>query len=553
MSGATPASADRQIVRQGTNDFEITLFGDAQRARLAFFRDELALTAEPGADDLEAIVSIRPLTATLSADKRVPTPGSVNLKKLLAGGPAQWEPSLVTVGHVSQDTSAYVVDTVALPETNPWRSPLKLTGLDFFSDGRCAVSTLNGDVWVASGLSSNLARVVWKRFATGLFQPLGLRIRDDVIYVLGRDRIYRLQDLNEDGEADKYESFNGDVDVYPTYHAFSYDLHTDRAGNFYFVTDGNMVDPNLPLHGSLLKVNRDGSLLEEVATGFRAGNGMGIGPNDEITVSDNQGHWTPASKISWIKPGGFYGYGGDPRTNLFPRQRKAPVAFDAPLCWIPITADNSSGSQVWAVSDRWGPLQGHLLHTSYGKSALFHVMTEEVGGQWQGGVVQFPLQFASGIMRARFHPVDGQLYVCGLKGWQTTGARDGCLQRVRYTGRPMYLPLSLQSRTNGIQITFASGLTQPSASDVQNYAVSQWNYRWSREYGSPDFSVRRPNEKGRDTLSVKRATLAPEGRSVFLEIEDMQPAMQTRIKYRLQAQDGTMVEQEIFSTIHRLN
>ena len=46
------------------------------------------------------------------------------------------------------------------------------------------------------------------------------------------------------------------------------------------------------------------------------------------------------------------------------------------------------------------------------------VMTDETGGVTQGGVVRFPLSFASGIMRARFNPRDGQLYVSsGLGHW----------------------------------------------------------------------------------------------------------------------------------------
>jgi len=85
---------------------------------------------------------------------------------------------------------------------------MRLTALDFFSDGRCAVCTMNGDVWIVSNIDANLERVTWKRFATGLYEPLGLRIVDDTIYVLGRDQITRLHDLNGDGEADFYEDFN---------------------------------------------------------------------------------------------------------------------------------------------------------------------------------------------------------------------------------------------------------------------------------------------------------------------------------------------------------
>ena len=56
----------------------------------------------------------------------------------------------------------------------------------------------------------------------------------DKIYVLGRDQITRLHDLNNDGEADFYENFNNDTVVTPNYHEFCLDLQTDSKGNFYF-------------------------------------------------------------------------------------------------------------------------------------------------------------------------------------------------------------------------------------------------------------------------------------------------------------------------------
>ena len=55
----------------------------------------------------------------------------------------------------------------------------------FFSDGSIAVSMVHGDVWVVRGVDETLGSLRWKRFATGLFQPLGLRIINDEVYVLG--------------------------------------------------------------------------------------------------------------------------------------------------------------------------------------------------------------------------------------------------------------------------------------------------------------------------------------------------------------------------------
>ncbi|HEU0009856.1 MAG TPA: DUF6797 domain-containing protein [Verrucomicrobiae bacterium] len=473
-------------------------------------------------------------------------PPLVSPREHCHGGPSNWPEWLTTKGRFGTGPGPYVVDTVTLPENNPWHSWLRLTAFDFFSDGRAAVSTWNGDVWLVSGLDDTLDRVTWKRFAAGLFEPLGLRIVKDEVFVLCRDQLMRLRDLNGDGEADYHECFNNDTWVSPSYHAFAFDLQTDRAGNFYYTRCGQRVDPALPLNGGLVRVSKDGSRAELLATGLRAANGLAVGPNDEIVCSDNQGNWTPSSRINWVKPGGFYGY--------VPHARRAtpPTDFDPPLCWLPMKADNSSGSLEWVTSDRWGPLKGQLLHTSYGRAALFLVLHEEVDGVRQGGAVQFPLRFDSGIQRARFNPRDGQLWVCGLKGWQTSGARDGCLQRVRYTGKPVHMPVALNVVTNGIRMTFSSRLDPTSATDEQNFAVEQWNYAWTEKYGSPDFSAADPQRQGRDPVAIRSVKLSPDRRAVTLELADVRPVMQMRIQFRLRAEDGTAIEQEVYNTINRV-
>jgi hypothetical protein len=470
---------------------------------------------------------------------------TIDPRELCRGGPGIWREVLTRRGQVGTG-SPYAVDTVALPEQNPWGSWMRIVALDFFSDGRTAVSTWSGDVWIGDGLDDKLDKIRWRRFASGLFEPLGLRIVDDQVYVLCRDQLARLHDLNKDGEADWVESFNRDAPVGPSYHAFAMELQTDRAGNFYYTRCGQRVDPALPLQGGLVKVSKDGKKSELIATGLRAANGLGVGPNDEITAADNQGNWIPASRLNWIEHGGFYGY--------IPHARRTPLPTDAnpPLCWIPVQVDNSSGSQVWVTSDDWGPLRGDLLHTSYGKGALFLVLHEQVNGVRQGGVVQFPLKFESGIMRARFHPKDRQLYVAGLRGWQTAGARDGCLQRVRYTGGVVTMPTSLKTLADGIVIGFDCELDSNAANDTENYALERWNYLWSDKYGSPEFKVSEPGKQGRDKMEIVSAQFAPDLKSVTLRIADLRPAHQMRLQFRLKTKDGAPIDHAVYHTINAL-
>src|SRR5206468_1370202 len=125
-----------------------------------------------------------------------------NPEALCHGGSPLWPTPVTTLGTRAADTAAYVVDTVGLPDDNPWKSWIRPTGFDFFPDGRAAVSTFNGDVWIVSNLDASLGKTAWRRIAAGLYEPLGLKIVDNVIYVLGRDQITRLHELNGDGEID---------------------------------------------------------------------------------------------------------------------------------------------------------------------------------------------------------------------------------------------------------------------------------------------------------------------------------------------------------------
>ncbi len=213
------------------------------------------------------------------------------------------------------------------------------------------------------------------------------------------------------------------------------------------------------------------------------------------------------------------------------------------------------------TSDKWGPFKGDLLHTSYGKCSMFKVMYENVEGTMQGAAVRFPLNFDSGIMRGRFSPFDGQLYVTGLRVWQSSGAREGAFHRVRYTGKAVNMPKDLHIKANGIEITFTSPLDADLAKDPENYAVDQWNYQWTQNYGSKMYSVIDPTKtlgdkgqsafKGED-LKIQSIKVSNGNKTVFLEIKGLQPVMQYRVRYNLDAADGEQVRQEIYGTINKV-
>ena len=159
------------------------------------------------------------------------------------------------------------------------------------------------------------------------------------------------------------------------------------------------------------------------------------------------------------------------------------------------------------------------------------VLREQVNGVAQGGTVRFPFQFQSGVMRGRFNPRDGQLYVCGMRGWQTSGLKDGCLQRVRYTGGELHMPTKLKVLSDGLEIKFSQVLDEELATDTKRYAVSQWNYRYNADYGSLEYRVSDSEQEGHDQLDVLAADLLSDGKTVRLKLSEVRPVMQMKVEY----------------------
>ena len=65
-------------------------------------------------------------------------------------------------------------------------------------------------MWIVEGLKNENFKDDGRNFASGGFETLGLKIVGDVIYTSGR-QMTRYHDLNNDGAADHYESFNDDI------------------------------------------------------------------------------------------------------------------------------------------------------------------------------------------------------------------------------------------------------------------------------------------------------------------------------------------------------
>jgi hypothetical protein len=566
MVGARSSSGGALKIRDGVLTLDLPAAKGVTHVQVMYSRQQSATT-----DQFLASFKAQPMKS--------------DVMSLTKGGAARWPTVIKTVGAMAPAAlaakKAYVVDRITVPYKNEYEPRMRIGGMDFFSDGKsAAVSTWDGDVWVVKGIEGKLENLQWKRFATGLHEPLGLKIVNDVIYTVDDMQITRFHDLDKNGEADFYENFNNDWQLTSGFHAFCFDLHTDRAGNFYFAFGspvrggGRSFERMGDHHGSILRVSAGGSRLDQYASGLRAPNGIGVSPTGQVTSGDNEGTFVPRCPINWISEGQSYGVMDSASLEIRKKMvttatRKDRVTdgrgkelesaeMPKPLAWLPRSVDNSGGGQAWVTSDKWGPVSGSMLHLSYGQSALFLVLKEQKGAQMQGGVVKIPLKLTSSAMRARFNERDGQLYIAGLRGWQTNAVKEGGFDRIRFTGRPLRMPTGLRAKKNGVEITFSEKLDPELANDAESFGVRAADILWTHDYGSKEYKigqrdVGRAAKPGWSDMKVTSAKLQADGRTVVLEIEGMQPVHEMEISIDVETADGDEVRTKIWNTVHILD
>lgn len=483
------------------------------------------------------IASIDPADAVANAG---PTPA---LEPLTRGGPRRWDAELTTTSVTEVAEGPFLTDTFPLPIENPWHSWMRPGGFDFTPDGGGAfVATWNGDVWRVDGIREAApATLRWRRIASGLFQPLGVKTRGDSVYILCRDQIVRLVDLNGNGEADLIANFNNDHQVSENFHEFAMGLQSDADGNFLYAKAARHArDALFPHHGTLLRVSADGSNTEVVATGFRAPNGVFIDEDGTIFVTDQEGDWTPKNRINRVNPGTFHG-------NMQAYSDITDASDDLmekPVVWITNRKDRSPGELIRVPRDVWGRHGGTLLNMSYGVGRVFVVPYEEVEGVLQGAVCELPgAAFSSGIMRGRFGD-DGALYVCGLYAWASNVTSPGGFYRIRYNPQAAaHVPLAVRATQNTLTVVFSDPI-DPKSVDLENIRFTTWGLRRSRNYGSPHL-----NETKR---AVTAAVLAPDGVTLALTIPDLAPTDGYELIIKLQSPGGAPIERSIHGTIHRI-
>jgi len=510
------------------------------------------IPASAGSREISVVVWMGPADKLSAFQEKIASEKPFSFPNFKKGGASLWKESVYTQGRLSTESEDFVIDQVTLPLPNPWKRNVRVADIAFWPDGRAAIVTFSGDVWLIDGLDTDLKKVKWRRFASGLHEPQSIEIRKNDIYVFGREGIVRLVDLNGDGMADFYENFSNIAQQSPESREWAADLVLGPDDCFYIAKGGALNNgPGLTpfaykgfrtgsiLSGSVVKIAQDGRSYEVIATGLR-GPFLGMHPHTGVlTASDQQGNFVPSTPLYLIKKGDYYGV---PAT--LHRNDNPPIT--PPLTWIPHSVDRSAIGQAWITSDKMGPLNGNLIHFSFGRPGLLRVLFDTTSTTVQGGVSFIKGAYTAPTSKGAVNPRDGQLYIAGFNLWGSSAKGVSALQRLRYTGQPSYRPNRFEVGKEGVVITFDSPLSAESATDPKNYRVKRWNYLRTEEYGSGHYKL--DGTPGQESMPVLAAHLSADKKSIFLLLPDMKEAEQMEVLYEIAAEDGRSMQDGFWFT-----
>ena len=462
---------------------------------------------------------------------------------VVSGAGAQ-NPPAGAAAAAAAENEYYRLVTIPIPEG----IVLEVGGLETLPDGRLAVATRRGEVWIIENPAmEGGARPHFSRFAQGLHEPLGLAYRDGALYAAQRGELTRLRDTDGDGRADRYES----VYRWPlsgNYHEYSF-------GPVFAPNGAMVVTLNLawvgrgasfvPWRGWTIEVAPNGEMTP-LATGMRSPAAFGHNLAGDLFYSENQGDWVGSGFIAHVERGDFTGnpeglkWTGDPRSPVKLRPEDIPdtgepkhevakrvPGLKTPAVWLPHTIMGISTSGILVDSTAggaFGPFRGQLFVGDQGQSKVMRVFLEKVDGVYQGAAFPFREGLMSGVLRQAWGH-DGSMYV-GMtsRGWGSTGRAPYGLQRLVWTGRTPFEPLSVEARPDGFEITFTEPVDRAASGTPAAYEVNGFTYKYHHNYGSPVVEQR--------AHPVTHVVVSEDGRRARLVVDGLRPGYIHEIRMR---------------------
>ena len=271
----------------------------------------------------------------------------------------------------------------------------------------------------------------------------------------------------------------------------------------------------------LLRIAADGRSVEVVATGFRNPDGLGLAPDGTITVPNSEGEWVPDVDDLRGPPG---------RPLRLSRAQERPAA--RPAAGLP-AARAGQFQRCPGHGPRRPVRPACRASCSTSPSARARIswcLREKVDGQPRGRPCRCPASSsrartgAGSIPRTASSMSPG--WPAGARTRPPTAAFSACATPASRSS----CRLAFHAHENGVLADASPGRsTERSPSRPKRHFAQAWNYRYSASYGSPELSPRHPGQPGHDVLAIRSAHVLADGRTLFLEIPELQPVNQLHL------------------------
>ncbi|MEJ7645572.1 MAG: plastocyanin/azurin family copper-binding protein [Chryseolinea sp.] len=425
----------------------------------------------------------------------------------------------------------YELRTLSIPED----IKLEVGGMAVLKDGRVAVSTRRGEIWMIDNAYS--AQPHYRRFASGLHEVLGLAYKDGAFYCTQRGELTKITDIDNDGLADRYEPLYR-FDLSGNYHEYAYGPIFDQSGDMYVALNVAWIGYGEGLakwHGWLLKVKKDGA-MEPIATGLRSPAGIMVNSSNDVLYAENQGDWVGSGRVTHLAKGDFAGNAGGLRwtkepespikltradlakvDNGQPMHEAAKVIKELklPAVWFPHTLMGISTAAILedTTNGKFGPFTGQYFVSDQGHSKIMRMSLEKINGEYQGACFPFREGFASGLIRLSFG-IDGSVFG-GMtsRGWSSTGTAPYALQRLVWTGKTPFEMKNILAKPDGLEIEFTQPVNKTAAKDPSHYDINGFTYHYHHQYGSEIINTKKNNVKG--------IIISEDGRKVRLVLDSL--------------------------------